>query len=215
MLIGMRAQRHTRLLTIAITLGLWAAPAFSVAADQGREKLEKVPPEEYPIYDRVVETKFLTSRTRLVIIDRLTVGELRPDLPPPTWEFFTEFDFFAGKLQPETATDFLFKTRRRSRLEARFNFGVRYQFVPDGVLEEPMVFLAPVPAGLTRFDPTRIGVLGFSRVGFNAREDQALVYVGDFRSDGSGAGFLVLLHRVGHEWKITDTEVLWVAREDE
>ncbi len=215
MLIGMRAQRHTRLLTIAITLGLWAAPAFSAAADQPDEKLEKVPPEEYPIYDRVVEAKFLTSQTKLVIIDRLTVGELRPDLPPPTREFFKEFDFFAGKLQPETVTDFLFKTRRRSRLEARFNFGVRYQFVSDGVLEEPMVFLAPVPAGLTRFDPTRIGVLGFSRVGFNAREDQALVYVGDFRPDGSGAGFLVLLHRVGHEWKITDTEVLWVAREDE
>jgi len=200
---------------IAVTLGLWAAPAFSVAADQGREKLEKVPPEEYPIYDRVVETKFLTSQTRLVIINRLTVGELRPDLPPPTWEFFRESDFFAGKLQPETVTDFLFKTRRHSRLEARFNFGVRYQFASDGVLEEPMVFLAPVPAGLTRFDPTRIGVLGFSRVGFNAREDQALVYVGDFRPDGSGAGFLVLLYRVEHEWKITDTEVLWVAREDE
>ncbi len=46
MLIGMRAQRHTRLLTIAITLGLWAAPAFSAAADQPDEKLEKVPPEE-------------------------------------------------------------------------------------------------------------------------------------------------------------------------
>jgi len=57
--------------------------------------------------------------------------------------------------------------------------------------------------------------LEFSRVGFNRREDQALIYVGDNRPDGSGAGMLVLLHRRGRVWTIVNTEVLWIARREE
>jgi hypothetical protein len=191
------------------------------SAERSEQNLEPVPVEEYPIYDRVVQDKFLTSQTTLVVIDRLTVTRLHPEAKePPSLAFFREHDYFEGRLRPELVTDFILKNGRPFRLEARFNFGVHYRFVSGGELEEPEVFLAPIPTGfpfasLTQASRSVIGKLGFSRVAFTPRADQALVYVADDRPDGTGAGFLVWLRRLDQGWEILDTEVLWVApRED-
>jgi hypothetical protein len=178
--------------------------AFSAAY---AAETESVPPEEYPIYDLVIEKKFLTSQTELVLIDRLTVTNLGGE----DWH-----QFFGGAIPADTLTDFLHKARRPARLESRFTLGVRYRFVTGDKIEEPEVFLPAIPVARpqsrgTRFDPTRIGVLRFSRVGFNRQENVALVYVGDHRPDGSGGGFLILLRRSGQAWQIVETEVLWVA----
>ena len=191
------------------------------SAESSEQNLEPVPVEEYPIYDRVVQDKFLTSQTTLVVIDRLTVARLHPEAKePPSLAFFRENDYFNGRLRPDLVTDFILKNSRPFRLEARFNFGAPYRFVSGGELEAPEVFLAPIPTRFPRADVTQvprpvIGKLGFSRVAFTPRADQALVYVADDRPDGTGAGFLVWLRRLDRDWEILDTEVLWVARRDE
>lgn len=196
-------------------------PAIASSAESSGQDLEPVPVGEYPIYDRVVQDKFLTSQTALVVIDRLTVTRLHPeDKEPPSLAFFRENDYFDGRLRPDLVTDFILKSSRPFRLEARFNFGVRYRFVSGGEMEEPEVFLAPIPTRFPCADVTQaprpvIGKLGFSRVAFTPRADQALVYVADDRPDGTGAGFLVWLRRLDRDWEILDTEVLWVARRDE
>ena len=198
-----------------------ADPAGAGPVERAEDRPEPVPPEEYSLYDQVIQTKFLTSRTSLVMIERLTVTRLGPEeRNPPDRAYFDENRFFEGRLEPDLVADFLLKTRRPSRLEAKFHFGVPYRFVSDGELEEPEVSLGPIPAEFSPTDlaqdaPPTIGILEFSRVGFNRREDQALIYVGDNRPDGSGAGLLVLLHRRGRVWTIVNTEVLWVARREE
>lgn len=173
-----------------------------------------IPDEEYSIYDLVIQTKFLTSQTELVLIDRMTVTTLGGEDFPATAAFFEEHRFFGGGLPAEGILDFVAKARQPWRLEPRFSLGVRYRFVSGDTIEEPEAALVH-PAGQTArtvgFDPRRIGVLRFSRVGFNRAENVALVYVGDHRPDGSGGGFLVLLRRAGRDWRIVDTEVLWVA----
>ncbi|MBI4401152.1 MAG: hypothetical protein HY581_05935 [Nitrospirae bacterium] len=217
----MRALFHAPLLLISLIVVLLAAPAMSDAAERPEDKPERVPPEEYPIYDQVVQDKFLTSETTLVIIERLTATRLGPEeKEPPSRAYFEENRFFEGRLQPDLVTDFILKTVRPFRLEARFNFGVSYRFVSGGELEGPEVSLAPIPAAFSPADLAQaprstIGVLEFSRVGFSPRRDQALVYVSDDRPDGTGAGFLMLLRRAGREWKIVDTQVLWVARHED
>ncbi|TLY15781.1 MAG: hypothetical protein E6K69_05485 [Nitrospirae bacterium] len=191
------------------------------SAESSEQNLEPVPVEEYPIYNRVVQDKFLTSQTTLVVIDRLTVTRLHPEnKEPPGLGFFREHDYFDGSLRPDLVTDVILKDSRPFRLEARFNFGVNDRFVSGGELEEPEVFLAPIPARFPRTDMTQvprpvIGKLGFSRVAFTPRADQALVYVVDDRPDGTGAGFLVWLRRLDQGWNVLDTEVIWVARRDE
>lgn len=181
----------------------------------GSSGSDSIPDEEYSIYDLVIQTKFLTSRTELVLIDRMTVTTLGGDHRPGRG-FFEEHRFFKGALPVDGILDFVAKARRPWRLEPKFNPGVRYRFVSGETIEEPEVSLAPYPARRENqavgYDPVRIGVLRFSRVGFNRAENLALVYVGDHRPDGSGAGFLMFLRRAGTHWRIADTEVLWAAQ---
>ncbi|MGH7164633.1 MAG: hypothetical protein ACREIS_03800 [Nitrospiraceae bacterium] len=214
----MRLAIYSRVLPIACAALLVAGLASADSGAPPREKPELVLPEEYLIYDRVVQGKFLTSQTTLVLIDRQTVTRLTPqEKEPPTRAFFDENEFFEGAIEPDIVTDFIAKARRSSRLEARFNFGVSYRFVFGQEPERPEVSLAPIPTAWPRGRPAQgppstVGTLGFSRVGFNRRETQALVYVGDYRPDGTGAGFLILLRRTGKTWEILNTEVVWVAQ---
>ena len=179
------------------------------------EQDQAVPLEEYGIYDRVVIDKFLTSRTTLVVIQRMTTTRLAPfEEKSPDQAFFDVNQLFGGVLDRDLITDFVHKTKTPSRLESRFNLGVPYRFAVGDQLEGPEVSLVPVPAQSPpgpRPDgpPPIVGVLEFSRVGFNRREDQALVYVGVDRPDGTGAGLLFWFHRVGVVWQSVDGEVLW------
>ncbi len=206
---------------VTLTAILFLHSTVASSAESSEQNLEPVPVQEYPIYDLVVQMKFLSSQTTLVVIDRLTVTRLHPEAKePPSLAFFQENDYFDGRLRPDLVTDFILKNSRPFRLEARFNFGVRYRFVSGGEMEEPEVSLAPIPAGFPYADLTQaprpiIGKLGFSRVAFTQRADQALVYVADDRPDGTGAGFLVWLRRQDRGWEILDTEVVWVARREE
>ncbi|MGH7163968.1 MAG: hypothetical protein ACREIS_00410, partial [Nitrospiraceae bacterium] len=104
----MRLALYSRVLPIACGALLVAG---LVSADSGalpREKPKPVPPEEYLIYDRVVQDKFLTSQTTLVLIDRQTVTRLTPEeKDPPTRAFFDENEFFEGVIDPDLVMDFI------------------------------------------------------------------------------------------------------------
>lgn len=178
-----------------------------------------VPAEDYALYDQTVESIFLTSYTRLVVIERMTVARLFPGRTEPmTIGFFHDRNFFMGRLPPDLVRDFVGANREAVRLDGRFQFGVRYRFVTGQSLEEPEVSAAvPVQAG--RAAPVQAAPvlerLGFSRVGRTLRQDQALVYVEQMRPDETGAGFLVWFHQEGREWRIFDTEVVWTIRGEE
>lgn len=210
------AERMGLSLAILLVLGI---PLSLGAADLVGEQPAAVPAEEYPLYDLVVRDKFLTSRTTMVVIERLTVALVKKDERDYlSRESLEEQEVFENQLPPVLLDDFLFKLKAPSRLDGKFNFGVPYRFVRDGVPEEPEVSLAPIPAANRRriqAPRSTIGLLRFSRVGFTRREDQALVYVEEERLDGTGGGFLVWLNRRGKVWTIIDTEVLWMAQSGE
>ncbi|MCC2643310.1 MAG: hypothetical protein K0S45_3723 [Nitrospira sp.] len=183
------------------------------------EQPESVPIEEYPFYDLVVGAKFLTSHTRLVVIERMTTTGLHPDEPQaPTGASFAERAFFDGRLSRDLVRDFIGKNQRPSRFDARFAFGVRYQFVSGDGVPETEAALSVVPAiwPVQNYEGTldRIDRLAFSRVGLSLRGDQALLYVANYRPDGTGAGFLVWLARRQAAWDVYDTEVIWTAQID-
>jgi hypothetical protein len=174
-----------------------------------------VPIDEYPVYNQVIDAKFLTSQTTLVLIDKLTVTGLEPDGPPPSRTYFEQNRFFDGKLDSSLVTDFLLKTTAPSRLEPRFNFGVSYRLVSGEDPEQPEVAAAlPVQFAPPPSAPHTVGRLLLSRVAFSQRREKALVYAAEDRPDGTGGGLLIFLQRRGQEWSILDTEVLWTARPD-
>lgn len=130
-----------------------------------------------------------------------------------TMAFFQEHDFFEGMLPQELVEDFVGANQSPTRLEARFQFGVRYRFVSERTMEEDAEAVAATPVLRDRARPVQsravLDRLALSRAGRTLRNDQALVYVENMRPDGTGAGFLVWCRRQGREWKLFDTEVVW------
>lgn len=199
-----------------VALMMWPLSFLIVQLSLTVEREEaavNVPQEDYSLYDLIIEDKFLTSRIRLVLLERMTVSRLVPDLDGSiTTDFLQQQDYFGGMLPQELVRDFVEANRMPARLEARFQFGVRYRFVSEGTMEDSEAGAA-LPALNGRVRPVQamsvLDRLAFSRVGRTLRNDQALVYVENRRRDGTGAGFLVWCRRQGQEWKLFDTEVVW------
>ena len=180
---------------------------------------DRIPAEDYPLYDQVVTSTFLTSATQLVVIERLTRLRLSPDQEEPTTiGAFQEQEYFDGELPSDLIRAFISVNRAPSRLEGRFHFGVGYRFATGDQIEEPEVSLShPVtvaPARSPQASPV-LERLAFSRVARNVRNDQALQYVEVLRPDGTGAGFLVWFRRHGQAWRLFDTAVAWAIQVEE
>jgi hypothetical protein len=175
-----------------------------------------VQPEEYELYGRIIEDKFLTSQIQLVLLERMTVSRLVPNQPESmTMAFVQQQRFFDGVLPEDLVRDFVGANQVRTRLEGRFQFGVRYRFVLDQTTDDREASVAVLVKQYMRIPtqaPMVLDRLGLSRVGRTVRNDQALVYVENVRPDGTGAGFLVWLHREARQWVIFDTEVVWTIR---
>ena len=59
--------------------------------------------------------------------------------------------------------------------------------------------------------PRAPGITTLSRVGFNATLDQALVYIGTQSNWLVGAGYYILLKKVGGAWSIDQKVMIWVS----
>ena len=201
------------LLTTVMAVMLHAPSAANAAAT-----VPSAPTEDYALYDRVITEKFLTSETRLVVIERMTVPRLSPNQDGPlTLKLVQELEAFDGELPLELVRHFVAVNQDSVRLEGRFRFGVRYRFVSGSSLEEPEVSVgSPVSTG--RVSPAELSPvlerLAFSRVGRTLRNDQALLYVELNRPDGTGAGFLIWFRRQDRAWTLVDTDVVWTVREE-
>lgn len=202
---------------ILVTAAALLAPSDTMAAVRSPEQAASVPIEDYVLYDMVVNAKFLTSQTTLVLLERMTTTQLHPDqLSAPTVSWFHAQDWFDGRLPHELIRDFVAKNQHPSRLDAHFAFGVRYRFVSgEGRPETEAALLALPVARLVQElegELDTIDRLAFSRIGMTVRGDQALLYVANPRRDESGAGFLLWLVRRQAGWDLYDTEVIWVAQ---
>jgi hypothetical protein len=202
---------------------LVTVPLHAFAADPPPSAPELVPSEDYPLYDVIVDEKFLTPETKLVLLERATLTRLHPEQQGPLrLETFQEYEIFDGRLPADLLRDFLFKNQTPSRLEGHFGFGVRYRFVSGDGSEQQETSLAPLlvsgnPPHLAQEGPLDeppavIDRLSFSRVAYTFARDHAFVYLEYNRPDGSGAGFVVWLRPSGPRWGIFDSELVWAAR---
>jgi len=201
------------IMAVLFTDVLLGLPGAVAESDQ---KADSISAEDYALYDQVVTSKFLTSATQLVVIERMTRLRLSQDVEGPTTiEAFQEQGYFDGELPPDLIREFSAVNRQPSRLEGRFHFGVGYRFATGGTIEVPEVSLARL-ATVARARSVQVSPvldrLAFSRVGRSLRNDHALMYVEALRPDGTGAGFLVWCRRQGRSWTLVDTEIVWTIQ---
>ena len=203
---------HLAIMIVAVlfTSGLTGVSETSAESDQ---LPGAIPSDDYAFYDQVVTSKFLTSATQLVVIERMTRFRLSPDQEKPaTSRAFQEQEYFDGDLPSDLIREFISVNQQAGRLEGKFHFGVGYRFATGETIEEPEVSLArPVTVGRARQvqAPSVLDRLAFSRVARSLRNEHALVYVETMRPDGTGAGFLIWFRRQGQAWALFDTEVAW------
>lgn len=213
---GGYAEIMFRMIVLLMTLlsAVSVLPATGLAAGEGTAI--PIPVEDYARYDQIITSKFLSSETQLVLLERKTATQISPEQEGPlTVAWLQQQAYFDGMLSAELVRDFAAVNQDAVRLEGRFQFGTRYRFVSGNVIEEPEVSLArPVLNARLRSvqAPPVLDRLVFSRIGYNLRQTEALVYVGNLRPDGSGAGFLVWLRRQGMVWSIWDTDIIWTVR---
>lgn len=201
-------------------LMMWSLPFLVVQSPvtvESGQAAVSMAQEDYSLYDRVIEDKFLTSQIQLVLLERMTVSRLVPDRDGSmTMDFLQQQGYFDGMLPQELVRDFVGANQTPVPLEPKFQFGVPYRFVSEGTTEDPEAGAA-VPVLSKHARPVQVlsvlDRLAFSRVGRTLKNDQALVYVENVRPDGTGAGFLVWYRQEGQEWKLFDTEVIWTMRE--
>jgi hypothetical protein len=113
---------------------------------------DAIPAEDYALLDQVVTSKFLTSATQLVVIERMTRLRLSPDQEGPTMiGVFQEQGYFDDELPADLIREFTAINRQPSRLDGRFHFGVGYRFATGDRLEDPEVSLSPYGWGLAPF----------------------------------------------------------------
>ena len=203
-------------MTVLFPALLSLAMILPVAGWAGERTAVSIPVEDYARYDQIITSKFLSSETQLVLLERMTTTRISPEQEGPlTAPWFQKQLYFDGALSAELVRDFVAVNQDAVRLEGRFQFGARYRFVSGNTVEEPEVSLArPVLTARPRSVQASpvLDRLVFSRIGYNLRQTEALVYVGNLRPDGSGAGFLVWLRRQGTVWSIWDTEIIWTVR---
>jgi len=209
----MMTRRTVLIIAVLLTNVLLGQSGTVAESDQ---KADAISAEDYALYDQVVTSKFLTSATQLVVINRMTRLRLSPDQEGPTTiGAFQEQGYFDGELPMDLTRDFSAINRQPSRLEGRFHFGVGYRFATGDTIEEPEVSLArPVTVARARpvQAPSVLDRLAFSRVARSLLNDEALMYVEALRPDGTGAGFLVWFRRRGRSWTLFDTEVAWTIQ---
>jgi hypothetical protein len=198
-------------------------PRAALSGDPTPDGPPPVPLEDYPLYDLIVDEKFLTPETKLVLLERHTLIRLHPEQQGSVrQETFQEYEVFDGRLPTDLVRDFVFKSQTPAKLDGHFGFGVRYRFVSgDGTGEQEASF-APLPVSrpaprLLQEEPLDeppavLDRLSFSRVAYSFGREHAFIYVEYNRPDGSGAGFAVWLRPSGSRWGIFDSELVWAAR---
>jgi len=211
------SRRYARFMMYPALLTVVLLTSFVQPQVLATERIPTVPAEDYALYDQVIANKFLTSDTRLVVLERLTIARLLPNQQQPTTvEFFQEREFFEDRLPAELVREFVGVNREPSRLEGRFQFGIPVRFISGDENESEAMSGLPVSVDSAKLieAPPVLDHLAFSRVGRTRRNDQALLYVENPRPDGSGAGFLVWLVRQEQEWIIAETDVVWTSHDD-
>lgn len=159
--------------------------------------------EEYAVYNAVVKEKSLGGF--IVICDRTS-----PGLGGKLWVGKTYLGRTFPLAEETTIEDFLSKNEQSYPLKSCFHVRALVALISEEELGE-------IFEGTFRWSefhlryPFSQGFTELSRVGFNSRMDQALVYIGNSRGSLWGSGNYVLLSKEDGRWIVQDMGFAWIS----
>jgi len=173
------------------------------------ERSSPITPEEYAVYDAVIESLFLPSGVEMIVIgDHTAAGISASPASQQDLDYLKEN--MAPGLEAETLADFVAKNESSYLIEDHFSLEVPVVLLSNVQLEE---FFSAEDGWNTFYSqfPNSQGVMTLSRVGFSVSKEQALMYVGNQADFLAGEGNYVLLSMEGGEWKVEMTVLAWIS----
>jgi hypothetical protein len=165
--------------------------------------------EEYAVYEAVIESVYSIEGVESIVIKDHTATDLSPDGSlDNTMDYIQET--LGTTIELETLNDYRVKNAQTQELNSIFSLNVQCVLLSEAQINE----IFETGDGWSQFHatyPNSAGIVTFSRVGFNAEMNQALVYVEDQGEYGAGQGLYLFLIKKESGWSIQSTIVAWVS----
>jgi hypothetical protein len=171
--------------------------------------------EEYAVYSAIIQDRFVRDGIQAILIEDQTRNY--------TWNrqgraFRDEISEIKEGFEPwgiraDTVASYMAQNRAQRRLEDRFDLPFRVFLLSAEDFNGILSRRGPEEAWQTLYQkyPHSLGVLTFSRVGFNALRDQAFVYGQIVCGDLCGGGDYYFLVRTGRGWKVEMARQIWIS----
>lgn len=207
-------RRVVMALVASTCLSIFLAPSHARTQDDETESIQDS--EEYAVYSAVLNSEYASSAVQQFVITAETSSKTKPAF----------FGFIGGltrtgaswpETDPETKSDFNAKQEKACRLERKFDLKAKYVLVTSEQLHG--VFVTDANGKIDedswkpfyRLYPGAPGIIAFTRVGFNARKDQALVYVVHQSGLVGGSGRFFVLSKRDKIWEVQKQVLIWLS----
>jgi hypothetical protein len=182
----------------------------------GRPAKDGVAEEEYAVYDVVIERLYVHRRSAsLIVISKETESGTQPEpgKGPIIGVADPEEMKAALKLIADLTPAYEAANAETAKLKELFRFSVDYVLVSK---KKGLGLLAKDQGETKHFNKAypgseTVGLVGLSRVGFNADHTQALIYAVHWCGSGCGDGMFVLLRKENNQWNIRYETIASVA----
>jgi hypothetical protein len=193
----------------------------SVLTTWGQSAAPELENEEYAIYSQAIANQFVRDGVDRIVVADHTLMEF-----PPIMMGMTQFGNSPGMqklrraMAKETLQDYEKKNKSSVTLGGKFQLKVPVVLISE--VERDQIFLVGNagkkgtlnPNGLDEFHrlyPKSQGFMTLSRIGFNSKKTQALLYIGNLCGGLCGAGEWFLFAKEGNSWKIEYVATVWVS----
>lgn len=166
--------------------------------------------EEYSVYDGIIKAQYLGERVKLVVISDHTTTSVSPGdsgVDPSNMAFIQKN---LPEVEAATLQNFIQANQQQYLLGRQFNLGVKYVLIS----KEEMKSIFEDDKGWSVFYqryPDSQGTMTLSRVGFNDKGTQAVVYVGNQADWLAGTGNVYLLEKINGQWTVKNHTMVWIS----
>lgn len=216
-------KRYPAMALVTFLIGLTASYSLRAVSDRLLDFLTMDEVPQQALFDEVIESRdvysailqqaFIRHRYRTVVIVTTSADCLLIDVNPNTDASPTVEQLYARErtvmpVQLDAVADYAHKNETQGELSLK-DLGIPNELIsPEQVAE----LFEKGGGGWDTFYkryPGSLGLVSFSKVGFNARRDQAFVYVAKTCHWLCGDGEYILLNKEHGQWTVKVVQEIW------
>jgi hypothetical protein len=205
----------TFLMGLSVSYGMHAVATrlFGTTEEVPRQELFDEATESRDVYSAILQQSFIRHRYRTVVIETASADCLPMDRDfnmsgSPTVQELYARERAVLPVELDAVADYVQKNQAQGELFLE-GLGIPNELIAR---EDVAKFFETGGGGWETFYkryPGSLGLVSFSKVGFNSRHDQAFVYVAKTCQWLCGDGEHVLLEKEGGQWMVKVVHEIW------